>query len=325
MALILAALLAATIEIAAGPDGLKEPFAVAFDRDGTWYVCEYGGHRITRVDRDGRLTVIAGTGTMGDSGDGGPALQVSFHNPHSMMLGRNGQLYIADTFNHRVRKLDLKTGQITTIAGTGQPGYSGDGGPANRAQFNEAYNVSLDRDGTHLYVDDLKNRRIRMIDLKSGIVTTVAGNGEKGEPKDGAKAVEAPLMDPRAVAVGPGGELYILERQGNALRVVAKDGTISTVIAPGQFSPDMRGPKDLVVDRNGDVLIADTENHTIRRYDVRNRTLTAIAGTGAAGSKFVASDPLATEMKRPHGVAIHPSGDLYISDSENNRILRIRR
>jgi sugar lactone lactonase YvrE len=166
---------------------------------------------------------------------------------------------------------------------------------------------------------------VRVIDLQTGIVTTAAGNGASAVPNDGQRAAEAPLVDPRAVAVAKNGDLYILERRGNALRVVGSDGLIRTVIAPGSIKPDLNGPKHLAIDRSGHVLIADTENHMIRRYSLRDRSLTAIAGTGAKGSRFAAENPLGTELVRPHGVAVHPSGDLYISDTENNRVLRLRR
>jgi sugar lactone lactonase YvrE len=233
-------------------------------------------------------------------------------------------MYVADTRNHRIRKIDLSSGTVSTIAGNGQAGFSGDNGDATQASFNGTFAIALHPKGDRLYVADLGNRRVRRIDLKSGIVTTVAGNGQKGVPTDGAVAVDSPLVDPRAVAVDGQDNVYILERGGNALRVVGRDGRIRTLIAPGSISPDLNGPKHLTVDRKGEVIIADAENHLIRRYSPSTGKTTTIAGTGTRGTHIDSENPLKTELNRPHGVAFDSTGTLYISDSYNHRILRIR-
>jgi DNA-binding beta-propeller fold protein YncE len=241
------------------------------------------------------------------------------------------QMYVADTRNHTVRKIDLKTGFISTVAGTGKAGYSGDGGPATKAELNGTFAIDVDRRGNNLYIADLGNRRVRKIDLKSGIITTIAGDGEKGVPQDGADASASPLADPRAVAADSKGNVYILERGGNALRVVDKKGKIQTLITPANAStsnsrtvaPDLNGPKHLCVDRNDNVIIADAENHLVRRYDPKTGKTVTIAGTGQFGKEIVTGDPLKTQVNRPHGVFVHPSGALYISDSYNHRILKL--
>jgi len=307
-----------------------EPFAVAFDKRGNWYVCEHKGERIVRIDSSGRTTVLAGTGQTGYSGDGGPASQATLLDPHGIVITPGQQMYVADTRNHTVRKIDLKTGFISTVAGTGKAGYSGDGGPATKAEFNGTFAIDVDQRGRILYVADLGNRRIRKIDLKSGIVTTMAGNGEKGVPQDGADAITSPLADPRAVAADSKGNVYILERGGNALRVVDRKGKIRTLIAPASAStstntaivPDLNGPKHLCVDHGGNVIIADAENNLIRKYDPKTGTTETIAGTGQPGKETIGRDPLKTQVNRPHGVFAHPSGALYISDSYNHRILK---
>src|SRR5262249_18741810 len=160
---------------------------------------------------------------------------------------------------NRVRRLDPKTGIVTPFAGTGEKGYGGDGGPAAKAQFGAIYCVAFDPKGERLYLADLDNRRIRAIDRKTGIVPTVAGNGEKGVPADGAEAVKAPLVDPRAVAVDGKGNIYILERSGHALRVVDASGKIRTVAGTGKAGSTgdggdarkamLNGPKHLCIDR----------------------------------------------------------------------------
>jgi sugar lactone lactonase YvrE len=275
---------------------------------------------------------MAGRGKEGYSGDGGPAKQAALFDPHGIVITASQQMYVADTRNHTVRKIDLKTGFISTVAGSGKPGYSGDGGPAAKAEFNGTFAIDVDPRGRNLYIADLGNRRVRKIDLKSGIVTTIAGNGEKGVPKDGDEAVASPLADPRAVAADSKGNVYVLERGGNALRVVDQKGKIRTLIAPASsasasaattVTPDLNGPKHLCVDRNDDVIIADAENNLVRKYNSKTGKTVTIAGTGQPGKEIVTGDPLKTQVHRPHGVFVHPSGALYISDSYNHRILKL--
>lgn len=315
-----ALLTAATVELLAGGGTsaagapakeiqLVEPFAVALDAKGNWYICEYKGQRITRVDRAGNTSPFAATAMLKD--------------PHGIVIGKDQKMYVADTLNHVIRRIDLKSGAIETIAGTGEPGFAGDGGPATGARFNGTFGIDVNRAGDKLYVADLNNRRVRMIDLKSGAVSTVAGNGESGVPADGSQAAKSPLVDPRAVAVDSNGSVYILERRGNALRVVDTAGKIRTLIAPGSVSPDMNGPKHLCVDGKDRVIIADAENHLVRMFDASKRTLVTIAGIGKKGTAIAAGDPLRTELNRPHGVTPGPGGSLYVSDSYNHRILRI--
>jgi sugar lactone lactonase YvrE len=309
-----------------------EPFAVAFDKQGNWYVCEHKGERIVRIDNAGKASVLAGTGQTGYSGDGGKATQATMFDPHGIVITAGQQMYVADTRNHTVRKIDLKTGFISTMAGTGKAGYSGDGGPATKAEFDGTFAIDVDPSGDNLYIADLGNRRVRKIDLRSGIVTTIAGNGEKGVPQDGADAAASPLADPRAVAADSKGNVYILERGGNALRVVDKHGKIRTLIAPTSSAstpaantvvPNLNGPKHLCVDRNNNVIIADAENNLVRKYNSKTGKTVTIAGIGQPGKEIVSGEPLKTQVHRPHGVFVHPSGALYISDSYNHRILKL--
>jgi len=315
---------AATIEQVAAGVKLIEPFGVAFDRAGALYICEYKGEKITRLDRTGTATLFAGTGVAAYGGDGGPANQAALRDPHGLVIGRDEVMYIADTLNHRIRKVDLKTGAISTLAGTGTAGFSGDGGDAAKAAFNGVFAIALSPAGDKLYVADLSNRRIRMIALKTGIITSIAGNGTNGVPSDGAAAAESPLEDPRAVAADSQGNVYILERRGNALRVVDKKGKIRTAIKPGSITPNMNGPKHLCVDKKGNVIIADAENHLVRRYSPRDGSTVTLAGTGQKGDHIEPGDPLKTQLNRPHGVFVHPSGDLYITDSYNHRVLKMQ-
>jgi sugar lactone lactonase YvrE len=321
---------------------LQEPFGVAFDRAGHTYIVEMGGHRISVIDPDGRQRVFAGTGTPGLSGDGGPAALAQFNGPHHILIGpdlvgsdaksQGEQLYVADTGNRCVRRIDLRTGVISRVAGTGEKGFTGDGGPAVGATFGGIYAIAI-RDRT-LYLCDLDNRRIRAVNLRNGIVTTVAGNGETGVPADGADARTQPLVDPRAIAFDSKGNLYICERNGHALRVVDRAGKIRTVAGTGEagFSGDggparavrLSGPKHISVDADDAVLIVDTENHAIRRYSPADGTISRIAGTGAAGAAGLDGPADQCQLNRPHGVQRHPrTGALYVSDSENHRVIRL--
>lgn len=312
---------------------ITSPFGVSFDGNGTLYFVEMVGNRVGKIGPDGRVFTVAGTGRKGDGGDGGPAVKAEFNGPHSLVADANGDVFITDTWNNRVRKIDHASGQITTVAGTGQKGFSGDGGPAARATFGGIYCLALDEANQTLDLADLDNRRVRRIDLRTGIVTTVAGNGKKGVPTDGADARSAPLVDPRAVAIDGRGNLFILERSGHALRVVDRSGKIRTVAGTGKQGDSgdggdarharLNGPKHLCVDRDGNVLIADTENHRIRVYRPGDGTIQAVAGTGHKGTRGLGGPPRDAELSQPHGVTVGPKDVLYISDSSNNRILRI--
>jgi sugar lactone lactonase YvrE len=314
---------------------LEGPFGVDFDGKGNLYIVEMVGQRLLKVDGNGNLTVAAGTGRKGNGGDDGPPRKAEFNGMHSLAVAANGDVYLADTWNNRVRRIDNKTGLVSAFAGTGEKGFGGDGGPALKAQFGGVYCVALDPKGEHLYLADLDNRRIRAVDLKTGTVRTVAGNGQKGVPEDGAEATKAPLVDPRAVAVDAKGNVYILERSGHALRVADSGGKIRTVAGTGRAGSagdggdarkaTLNGPKHLCIDRDGSVVIADTENHLIRRYLPDTGKIVRVAGTGKKGTAGVGGPPKQAELSQPHGVFVHPSGELYIADSSNNRVLKIER
>ena len=314
---------------------LNTPFGVDCDATGTLFFVELTGQRVCRIAPQGQLTVIAGDGQKGYSGDGGPAVKAQFNGLHNLSITPQGDIYLADTWNQVVRKIDSQTGLISTIAGTGEKGFSGDGGPAVKAKFGSIYCVTVSPDGEKLFLADLDNRRIRVVDLQSGIVETVAGNGQGGVPQNNTPARDQPLVDPRAVMADQEGRVYVLERGGHALRVVDKQGQITTVVGTGKkghtgdggpaIEATLSGPKHLCLDRDGTVLIADTDNHTIRRYDPRTGQINRVAGTGKVGTKGVGGPPDQVELNQPHGIFLHPSGDLYISDSHNHRILKIVR
>lgn len=312
---------------------LADPFACEFDAQGNAYICEMTNNRVVKVDARGQLTLFAGTTKKGGSGDGGPATQAELNAPHNLAVMRNGDVLIADSWNWKVRRVDARTGIIMPVAGTGVRGFSGDGGTlASEAQFSGIYSLAFNADEKELFLADLENRRVRAIDLTSMKVRTVAGNGTKGVPPEASVATNAPLFDPRAVAVTKSGEVYVLERGGHALRVIGRDGKIRTVVGTGKGGPwtptenpreaTLKGPKHLCLDKDENVLIADSENCVIRKYFPRENRITLVAGTGKQGRTFN-TDPLKTELNHPHGVSADGQGNIYIADSYNGRVLKM--
>lgn len=315
-------------EISAQEAKLYEPFGAEYAPDGSLWIIEMAaGNRLLKVDPQGRLRHITGQRQPGFSGDGESFSQVKFSGPHNLAIGASTTIYIADTWNGRIRKIDLDTQTASSL-----PGFQV---PLEKGKQSGPYCITLDFSGKFLYVADL--RQIWQVEIATGTSIVVAGNGKKGIPTDGTKATEAPLADPRAAAVDRAGNLYILERGGNALRVVSPQGLIRTVVNEsgkqgnsGDGGPalkaTMNGPKHLCIDKDNQVIIADAENHIIRRYNPGDKKIYRVAGTGENGSKGLGESPEKCQLSRPHGVSIHPlTGELIITDSYNNRILKIVR
>lgn len=305
---------------------LMEPFGTEFDPGGHMWIIEMvSGNRLLQVDGGGILTHVAGDLKPGYSGDGGPALKAQFNGPHNLAILPDGNVLIGDTWNGCVREVDVKAGLVKTLEGWKAP--------KGKERGNGPYCITLDFTGENLYIADL--RQVHRLNLETGLSKVIAGNGEKGVPEDGAVATQAPLVDPRAVAADRQGNVYILERNGNALRVVDPAGRIRTVVnasgkkgGTGDGGPaleaTMTGPKHLCVDQDDSVIIADAESHLIRRYVPATGKMERIAGTGTKGSLGVGGDPAQCQLARPHGVTVHPqTGELYVTDSYNNRVLKI--
>lgn len=338
-----AGLRAGEVEIVAGSGAggeLSEPFSVAFDADGTLYGVEFTkANRVFRV-KDGVLAFIAGVkhdaekvkpAEGSDVKDGPDPLAAVFHGMHDIQITRDGIAIIADSFHHRVRRLDLRSGTVGTLAGTGEKGFGGDEGPATEGKFNVTMTAGLSRDERFLHIADIGNHRVRQVDLTTGLLSTVAGNGKKGLPVDGADALETPMGDARAATVATDGTLYVLLRGGNSLAAV-KGGKARIVVNrsgtkgySGDGGPaleaSMNGPKYVAMDPKGRVLIADAENHCIRRYDPATGKIELIAGKPPVASNGIGDSLLTTGLKRPHGVRIGPDGRIYVCDTYNDRVL----
>jgi sugar lactone lactonase YvrE len=315
---------------------LNGPFDVAFDAGGNLYFTDTFNNRIRRVDaRSGVISTVAGNGDKGFSGDGGAATGAALNEPYGIALDRAGNIFVADRLNRRVRRIDAASGTITTLAGTGEAAYGGDGGPAADAGLAEPNGLAFDAAERHLYITDVADNRVRIVDLVSGTIATFAGTGAAEHSGDGGPAAAAGTFGARAVKVGPDGTVYILERQGSSLRAVDPATGIITTIAGttargygGDGGPArdavFDAPKEMAIDRDGTLIIVDTENHAIRRIDRTRGIVTALAGgrKGAGGDGGPATE---AGLDRPHGAVVGPDGAVYIGDTNNHRIRRVTR
>lgn len=308
---------------------LSEPFMCAFDRAGNLYVAEAMNHCIRRVDRQtGEIATIAGTGAEGYTGDGGPATLATFSQPYSLQVDARGNVYVVDRLNYVIRRVDAGSGIVTTIAGTGEVGSGGDGGPATLAQFREPNDCFLDNSGG-LLIADVQDQRIRRVDLSTGVISTFAGNGAKERSGDGGPAADASILGARAICMDSAGNTYIAEREGNGIRRVDASGIMSTLAGTGEFGysgdggPAIQatwgGPKAIRCDLDGNLLVVDTENHAIRRIDASTSRVDTIAG-GRLGEGGDGGPAVEAAMDRPHGVEVDSSGNFYIADSNNHRV-----
>ena len=318
-----------------GPANLAtigEAYGCAFDVADNLYISDGRNHTVRRIDRESWIiTTVAGNGEQGYSGDGGPATQATLNNLYSLHIDTNGDIYIVDRLNAAIRKVDAASGMITTVAGTGVPGYSGDGGPGNRAQLREPNDCFLDGRGG-LLIADIHDHRIRRLDLDTDIISTFAGNGEKLRAGDGKPATEASIMGARAVCMDSKGNTYICEREGNGVRRVDVDGIMSTYAGTGELgytgdggpalAANWSGPKAMRCDHQDNLIVVDTENNAVRRIDAVTGIVTTIAG-GHQGGDGDGGDPTAAGLERPHGCGVDRRGNIYIADGINHRVRAI--
>jgi len=232
-----------------------------------------------------------------------------------------------------IRKVDARSGAISTFAGTGAPGFSGDGGPAAQAQLRQPHSIAVDPRGQRLLICDIGNHRIRAVDLATGTIRTFAGTGERQATPDGARLEGTALNGPRTLAFDSSGDVYLALREGNAIwRINTTAATLHHVGGTGEqgYSGDggaaraakFAGPKGLAWTA-GVLYVADTENHVIRGVDLRSGLIRTVLGTGARGDG-PEPDPLRCALARPHGVLVDAGGVLYVGDSESHRIRTLR-
>jgi RHS repeat-associated protein len=306
---------------------LAYPSDIAVSADGTLYLVDRLNHRVRRVEVDGIITTVAGTGIDGDIGDGGLATEAALPAPEGIALDADGTLYITDTSNSRIRRVG-KDGIITTVAGTGVRGYYGDGYLATKAALSVPKGIALDADGT-LYIADAFNHRIRRVGV-DGIITTVAGTDSWGYSGDGGPATEARLSYPTGVALGAGGTLYIADYNNNRIRRVGIDGIITTVAGTGVRAYGGDGgpataawltPRGIAVGTDGTLYIACV-NDRVRRVGM-DGIITTVAGSGTRGYSGDGGTATAARLHYPHGIAVDAVGTLYVADYNNHRVRRV--
>jgi len=280
-----------------------------------------------------QVKTLAGIGKAGFSGDGGPGTAAALANPYGLAIGPDGALYICEVDNHRIRRLDLATQKVSTVAGNGQRGYSGDGGPALAASLNQPYEIRFDRDGNLFFVE-MQNHLVRRVEAKTRIISTVAGTGVAGFFGDGGPATEAQLRQPHSISFDREGLLYIADIGNHRIRRVnLKTGAIETFAGTGERRPaphgaplegaPLNGPRAIDFDSRGDMFLALREGNAVYRIDMRRKTLHHIAGAGAKGYTGDGGPARDALLSGPKGIAIAPDGGVYIADTESHTIRRI--
>jgi hypothetical protein len=308
--------------------GLQLPFVVATDGAGNLYIADDINERIRKVNSSGIITTIAGNGGAGYTGDGGPATNATFQYPRSVAADGSGNIYVGDNLNYVLRKIN-SSGIISTFAGNGISGYSGDGGPATNAKLGALLHAAADALG-NIYIADLYNSVIRKVN-SSGIISTIAGTGTGGYSGDGGTATAAQLQSPYQLAVDGTGNIYFADAGNNRVRKINTSGIITTVAGNGTAgyigdgglatAAELNGPYGVAVDASGTLFIGDNGNNVVRK--VSGGIITTYAGDTVSGFSGDAGPATAAELNQPSGLAIDGSGVLYIGDKGNNRVRKV--
>lgn len=311
---------------------LNNPYGLTIGPEGSLFICDMGNHRIRKIDSHGTITTVAGSGEKGWRGDGGRATEAALNEPYEVRFDRNGNMYFVEMQNHVVRRVDILC-EITTFAGTGKAGFAGDGGPATSAMLKQPHSIQFV--GNELWICDIGNHRIRSVDLLDGTIKTVGGTGEQKETRNRELLEYTPLNGPRVLDVDTVGNVWLALREGNRIyridrrssfkvwRAAGTGGQGFSVASQPALEAPLAGPKGITVAQNGWVIFADTESHSVRYLDPKKNTVELLAGTGKKGDGKD-GDALACELSRPHGVFADAVGSVWISDSENHRVRRVR-
>ena len=308
---------------------LNLPTGVAIDGLGNIYIADNVNNRIRKVNNSGIITTIAGNGSIGYSGDGGLATTAKLYSPTGIAIDSIGNIYIADQYNQRIRKVNT-SGIISTIAGNGTAGFSGDGGDATAAKFCYPTDVAIDVFG-NVYIVDQYNARVRKVN-SSGIITTFAGSGFGGYSGDGGAATAAELMLPRSIATDRSGNVYIADFHNNNIRKVNSSGIISTIAGNGiggysgdggdATSAEINKPYGVTIDGRNNIYIADYGNNRVRKVS-SSGVISTVAGIGTGSFSGDGGAATSAELDSPSYVTSDESGNVYIADNYNNRIRRL--
>ncbi len=303
---------------------LSSPGGVAVDSAGNVYIADTGYSRVRKVVA-GVIGTAVGNGSQGFGGDNGAATSAEFNGVAGLAVDSSGNLYIVDANNQRIRK--VSSGVITTVAGNGAAGFSGDNGPATGAQLHSPYGVAVDAAG-NLYLSDSANQRVRKV--SGGTISTFAGNGNTGFSGDNGQAILAMLNNPLGVTVDPSGNIYVADFNNNSVREVS-GGVISTLAGnqtqgySGDGGPSISAqlyyPRGVAADNGGNVYVADTYNNVVRK--INHGVITTVAGNGTPGFSGDSGPATGAQLSQPQGVAVDTTGNVYIADSQNGRIRKI--
>ena len=299
---------------------LNHPEDVAVDSSGNVYISDTQDAAIRKVTSDGNINTVAGNGSVGYSGDGGPATKAGLIEPHGIAVDTNGNIFISEPEDARIRQVDSK-GNINTVAGNGSYGFGGDGSAATSAQLYFATGVAVDSSG-NFYIADTLNARVRKV--SGGNISTIAGNGGVSNSGDGGQAIKAQLYAPQAVAADAAGNLYIADTANNVVRKVAANGSISTIAgtgAPGSGSGQLNGPQGIAVDSSGNIYVSDTQNARVLK--IAGGSVSTVAGNGTPGLGGDGGAAASAQLSAPVGVAVDSAGNVYIADFGNNRIRKV--
>jgi len=312
---------------------IAHPEGITVAANGDVYYADPDNNVIRKVTAaTGIITTVAGSGGNGSSGDGGLAILAKFKNAEGVFVVANGDLYLADTGNHEIRKVTALTGIVTLVVGSTSPGYSGDGGAAAAARLRLPAAIVVAANGD-MYIADTGNDAVRKVTAATGIATTYAGTGTTGYTGDGGAATSARLSGPQGLVLAANGDLYIADTGNNVIRrVTAATGVITTFAGTGTAgflgdggvatSARLNAPESVSISASGELYIADAGNNRIRRVSTGG-TITTVAGTGTAGAAGDGGLPTAAQLNSPHGIAVSTSGTYYISDRVNNEIRRV--
>lgn len=307
---------------------LASPVSTYPDSSGNLYIGDTSNFRLRKIDTSGNISTVAGTGLSNFGGDGGSATNAQFSTPQGIAVDSSGNIYIADSGHHRIRKIDT-SGNISTYAGTGTVGLTGDGGPATSARINTPLGIFIDS-SDNLYIAEANNSRIRKVDT-SGNISTVVGTSS-GFSGDNGLATSAQISSPFGVGVDSAGNLYIGDTGNQRIRKVDTSGTITTFAGTGSggsggdggaaTSAQINTPMQVVADTSGNVYITDYSNIRIRKVDT-NGIITTFAGTGVSGYSGDNGPATSAQLNYPRSIAIDSSGNLFIADSSNSRIRKV--
>ncbi|MDB6054925.1 MAG: repeat containing protein [Verrucomicrobiales bacterium] len=308
---------------------LNNPYGITRGPEGSLYICDTENHVVQRLTATG-MSPVAGNGKKGYAGDGGAATNASMNEPYEVRFDARGDMFVVERMNHLVRKIEMKTGIISTVAGTGAAGFGGDGGPATKGKFTQPHSIQFDSKGD-LFICDIGNNRIRKLETRTGMLTTFLGNGKRTNDAGATPSWDnLTLNGPRAIDFDLEGNMWLALREGNVIwKINPTSKTVEHIAGTGKQGNSgdggpaeeatLSGPKGIAVGPDGRVYFTDTESHSIRFITIKDHMMDRFAGTGEKGDG-PDGDGFKCKLNRPHGIYVDQQGMVYVGDTENNRV-----